>query len=206
MFEFWIYLLIISKWTRICQNVCFFLNYVAAVLDGFLGHYGYFSQKPGGAMIVCYWLLWVFCLSCSLQICHLIKNFYFSWLNLFFFWLSLQTPGLVGGLITWKTVSERWRSCVLEAYHVVGIENLAQKLRHGTLRLHGGVGLAQVNRHPQRSLAVHEPGGHGEDALLHVGCRGQATELFKGDHGVLERKYTIFLTVRLNYGVTLLGS
>lgn len=73
-------------------------------------------------------------------------------------------------------------------YHVVGIEHFAQQLRHWTLSFHGGVSLAQVHRHPQCPLAVHQPGGHREDTLLHVGRWGQATELLEGHHGILGRK------------------
>lgn len=71
------------------------------------------------------------------------------------------------------------------AHHVVGVEHFAQQLRDGTLGLHGGVALAQVHRHLQRALAVHQPGGNGQDALLHVGGRRQAAQLLEGHRGVL---------------------
>lgn len=71
------------------------------------------------------------------------------------------------------------------AYHVVGVEHFAQQLGDGTLGLHGGVALAQVHHHLQRALAVHQPGGDGQDALLHVGGRGQTAQLLEGHCGVL---------------------
>lgn len=80
-----------------------------------------------------------------------------------------------------------WKKRV--AYHVIGDEHFAQQLRHGALSLHGGVGLAQVHSHPQWPLAVHKPGRHCEDALLHVCCRGQAAELLEGNHGILGKQH-----------------
>lgn len=89
-----------------------------------------------------------------------------------------------------KTATRRKRTpccyvCFPLAYHVVGVEHFAQQLWNGTLGLHGGVALAQVHRHLQRALAVHQPGGHGQDALLHVGGRRQAAQLLEGHGGVL---------------------
>lgn len=77
------------------------------------------------------------------------------------------------------------------AYHVVGVEHFAQQLGDGTLGLHGGVALAQVHRHLQRALAVHQPGGNGQDALLHVGGRRQAAQLLKGHRGVLSGRENV---------------
>lgn len=74
-------------------------------------------------------------------------------------------------------------------YHVIGVEHFAQQLRHGTLSFHGGVRLAQVYCHPQGPLTVHQPGRHRQDTLLHVGRRGQATELLEGNHGILGGKH-----------------
>lgn len=73
----------------------------------------------------------------------------------------------------------------VSVYHVVGVEHFAQQLGDGTLGLHGRVALAEVHRHLQWALAVHQPGGDGQDALLHVGGRRQAAQLLKGHRGVL---------------------
>lgn len=79
--------------------------------------------------------------------------------------------------------------CLLFFYHVIGVQYFAQQLRHNTLSFHGGIGLAQVHSYPQRSLAVHQPCRHRQDTLLHVGCRGQTTELLEGHHCILGRKH-----------------
>lgn len=73
-------------------------------------------------------------------------------------------------------------------YHVVGVEDLAEQLGDGPLGLHGGVGLTQVHGDPERSLAVHQPRGHGQDTLLHVGRRRQTTQLLERHHGILVNK------------------
>lgn len=52
---------------------------------------------------------------------------------------------------------------------------------------HGGVGLAQIYCYPQRSLAVHHPGGHSQDTLFHVSSWSQAAELLERHHGILEK-------------------
>lgn len=73
-------------------------------------------------------------------------------------------------------------------YHVVSVENFPQQFRDRTLSFHGGVSLAQVHGYPQGPLTVHQPGRHGQDTLLHVGRRSQATQLLEGNHSILGRE------------------
>lgn len=107
--------------------------------------------------------------------------------------LSVSTGNLINFFFFFKIILSTSRSslsegpmfCAKVTYHVIGVQHFAQQFWNWTLGLHGGVRLTQVHRDPQRPLAVHQPSGNRENALLHIGCWGKTAQLLKGHHGIL---------------------